>query len=311
MDPSTLDEPDRDPGSRVVALYARFRELREARRPEVVTDEAVLGWLAEVEALGKLVTPESVARLGPHTSSVDNLRLSARHAAQELLALDWLSADTRSELQAYLDRNPLYRESGPYRFSSDWMSKCEADWHALLAPLKGRPEVRVLEIGSFEGRSAVWLLENVLTHPTSRLTCVDLFDGAYAGIFDDNLAASGAAARVERLAGPSGEVLRRLPAEPAFDLVYIDGSHEALDVLEDAVLGWRLLRPGGLMIFDDYEMAFHQLAPFGNVPRPDIGINAFLDTAAAHLEVLSKGFQVVVRKKLEPPRPWYSRSCAP
>lgn len=216
MDPSTSEETGRDLASRVVALYGRFREFREARGPEIVTDAAVLGWLAEVEALGKLVTPESVARLGPHTSSVDNLKLSARHAAQELLALDWLTAETRSELQAYLDRNPLYRERGPYRFSSDWMSKCEADWHALLGSLKGQPEVRVLEIGSFEGRSAVWLLENVLTHPTSRLTCVDLFDGAYAAIFDENLAASGGTARVERLVGPSGEVLRRLPPEPTW-----------------------------------------------------------------------------------------------
>jgi predicted O-methyltransferase YrrM len=37
-----------------------------------------------------------------------------------------------------------------------------------------------------------------------------------------------------------------------FDLAYIDGSHQAPDVLFDAVAAFRLVRPGGLIIFDDY-----------------------------------------------------------
>jgi hypothetical protein len=37
-----------------------------------------------------------------------------------------------------------------------------------------------------------------------------------------------------------------------FDLVYVDGSHQAPDVLSDSVMSFHLLRVGGLMIFDDY-----------------------------------------------------------
>ena len=36
------------------------------------------------------------------------------------------------------------------------------------------------------------------------------------------------------------------------DLIYIDGSHLAKDVLSDAILSWKLLKPSGVMIFDDY-----------------------------------------------------------
>ena len=46
-------------------------------------------------------------------------------------------------------------------------------------------------------------------------------------------------------------VLRRLPLE-SFDIIYIDGSHAVNDVLEDAVLSFRLLKPEGILIFDDY-----------------------------------------------------------
>lgn len=33
-------------------------------------------------------------------------------------------------------------------------------------------------------------------------------------------------------------------------VVYIDGSHWAKDVLTDAVMAWRLLKEGGVMILD-------------------------------------------------------------
>ena len=37
-----------------------------------------------------------------------------------------------------------------------------------------------------------------------------------------------------------------------FDLIYIDASHVAIDVLHDAVLSWRMLVQGGTLVFDDY-----------------------------------------------------------
>jgi predicted O-methyltransferase YrrM len=37
-----------------------------------------------------------------------------------------------------------------------------------------------------------------------------------------------------------------------FDLIYVDGSHQASDVLFDAVVSFKLLRVDGIMVFDDY-----------------------------------------------------------
>ncbi len=36
----------------------------------------------------------------------------------------------------------------------------------------------------------------------------------------------------------------------ASQVIYVDGSHKARDVIADAVLAWALLRPGGILIFD-------------------------------------------------------------
>jgi predicted O-methyltransferase YrrM len=40
--------------------------------------------------------------------------------------------------------------------------------------------------------------------------------------------------------------------EPPFDLIYVDGSHQASDVLTDSIITFQLLRVGGVMTFDDY-----------------------------------------------------------
>lgn len=37
-----------------------------------------------------------------------------------------------------------------------------------------------------------------------------------------------------------------------FDYIYVDGSHEAPDVLFDALLAHRLVKKGGVISFDDY-----------------------------------------------------------
>jgi predicted O-methyltransferase YrrM len=99
------------------------------------------------------------------------------------------------------------------------------------------------------------------------------------------------AEQVEVRVGQSQELLRSEPLY-SFDFVYIDGSHKAADVLEDAILSLRLLKPGGIMIFDDYLWAAFE-DPLDN-PRP--GIDAFLHAFAQQYDLLWFGNQVAVRK---------------
>ena len=61
-------------------------------------------------------------------------------------------------------------------FNADWFTKNIPNWQKYLAHLKG-VEANALEIGCWEGQSTVWLLENILTHENSTITCVDNFLG--------------------------------------------------------------------------------------------------------------------------------------
>ena len=53
-----------------------------------------------------------------------------------------------------------------YDSSEDWFSHNIPQFEPFLGHLKGKP-CRLLEIGTYEGRSALWLAENIATHPLS------------------------------------------------------------------------------------------------------------------------------------------------
>jgi predicted O-methyltransferase YrrM len=189
-----------------------------------------------------------------------------------------------------------------YLFTTDWFTKNIPVWLKLLAHFRGRANLRFLEVGSFEGRSAVWLLENVLTHESSHLICIDTFEGSVENPehervnmlenFKHNIRNFGR--KVDYFVGESRNVLRDLPFKDHFDFMYIDGDHKASSVLEDAILAFRMLKPGGLLVFDDYTW---RLMP-RDVDRPKLAIDTFTYIFADELDVVYTGPQVAVVKHL-------------
>lgn len=149
-----------------------------------------------------------------------------------------------------------------------------------------------MEIGVFEGASLLWMLENVLTDPSSRATAIDIFPGDLEEKFIANLDMSGFREKVKVLKGTSQQQLRSLPLN-SFDIIYVDGSHVAKHVYLDAALSWDLLTTGGLLMFDDY-LYVPQLP---SDQRPTAPIDAFIHAFGDELEIVHKAYQLVVRKK--------------
>jgi predicted O-methyltransferase YrrM len=184
-----------------------------------------------------------------------------------------------------------------YNFTTNWFSANIPVWEKALAPYRGKANIHYLEVGVYEGRSALWTLDNILTHPSSRLTCIDVFDGPYKETFFANLQRSGESAKVTPITDYSQLALRKLPLNH-FDIIYIDGSHSKGDVLEDAVLSWRLLKDGGIMIFDDYRWAgFHAT---GTTDAPTdfckTTIDRFVHCFDRHFDVVHNSYQIMLRK---------------
>jgi len=189
--------------------------------------------------------------------------------------------------------------SDQYDFTVDWFSQQSGSWAGLLSWIAPK---RILEIGSYEGRSTTFLIESCSSNRPIEIVCIDTWEGSFEHAkgamsevehrFDRNVALARLRARndvlVRKLKKLSVRALADLISqeEAPFDLTYVDGSHQATDVLQDAILGFQLLRVGGLLIFDDYLWRLEpdgQQNPF-NMPKP--AIDAFVNIFQQKLRVL-------------------------
>jgi predicted O-methyltransferase YrrM len=182
-----------------------------------------------------------------------------------------------------------------YAFTSDWFSHNIPIWTKALAELKGKPNLRYLEVGVYEGRSFFWVMDNILTDPSCQATAIDTFD-IYLGNdpevrFRDNLRLSGRESKVTVIKGSSREKLRELPLN-SFDLIYIDADHSSKSVLMDVVFAWDLLKEGGLLIFDDYDWPH----PIPAEMRPAFALDVFQTLMSDEFQILVKEYQLIVRK---------------
>jgi predicted O-methyltransferase YrrM len=185
-----------------------------------------------------------------------------------------------------------------YTSQEDWVTGHTESWSEHLDHLKDKHEIHGLEIGVWEGRSAIWFLTNLAyTH----LTLVDHFDGfrteegreRYKTVLK-NVATGGFVDRTEIVSKFSAEALLQLRMEERmFDFAYIDGSHHRLDAMEDALGAWRCLKPGGVIILDDFSWPDEQ---FDSMKHPRSAIEGFEALVAPEATTVHKDYQLIMRK---------------
>lgn len=149
---------------------------------------------------------------------------------------------------------------------------------ASFVSILDAPQVRILEIGSWIGHSALTWSEAIAAFCPEKgtLVCVDpwqpyfepgdrdargpyrqMEDLSHGGLAYDlflhNIRFCAPGVVIRHLRGglsDFSEILRDM----AFDLVYVDGSHYHADVLSDLRIAHRLLRTGGILCGDDLEL---------------------------------------------------------
>jgi predicted O-methyltransferase YrrM len=184
-------------------------------------------------------------------------------------------------------------------FTQDWFSRSIPSWSLILNKLSERTtHLRILEVGVFEGRSTCWLLQNHCKTPESSIVAIDSFQGGieHQGMelgtlrkrFEANIATVESPAQVEIREGFSLPQLAKLIAEgyQRFDFISIDASLQAPDVLGDAVLGFELLKPGGVMAFDDYIWSPMRPGTENPLLLPKAAIDAFTTLFSQKIRII-------------------------
>lgn len=187
------------------------------------------------------------------------------------------------------------------KFTQDWFSHNIPNFEFCMSALQSKQDF--LEIGCFEGRASVWMLQNGLD-PDGKLTCIDTFQGSeeHANLEFDNLFHT-FGANITEAKKPDQQVIVEqvhsylglaisIMNGKSYDFIYVDGSHTAPDVMTDACMAFGLLKKGGIMLFDDY---LWNHVP-GILHRPKLAVDLFVTLFSEKAELLMLGYQLAVRK---------------
>lgn len=179
-----------------------------------------------------------------------------------------------------------------YQYTNDWFGQnCEKIWNVLLPKIKPQ---RILEVGSFEGRSICHMIK-LLDGPleihaidswaggkdigSTELMKINPFTDVEARFQSNTKKAieeSGKEVKLNVHKYTSDIGLSRLLIagyRDYFDFVYLDGSHETMDTLCDLILSYKLVREGGVIGVDDYLWLVNHNPIF----RPKVAIDTFIN----------------------------------
>lgn len=211
------------------------------------------------------------------------------------------------------DAGGLSENMNQYQFTNTWFDGSRSIWESLLKTLRPR---KILEIGSYEGASTCFMIDFLADAGQLELHCVDTWMG---GVEHLNFDMAAVEARFHRntlmsISRASGDVsltvhrgssddqLAKMLAEGKreyFDFIYVDGSHQSPDVLCDAVLSFRLLKSGGILVFDDYLWFDRNSKIFDPIMSPKMAIDAFTNIYGRSLQILQAPLYQLYVKKID------------
>jgi len=177
--------------------------------------------------------------------------------------------------------------------SNDYFSANAFYFYDLLIKLP--KNFKYLEIGSYEGNSALYVSTNF---PESNVTCVDLWEGVeeYEGKdfsiieknFDFNLKGLN---NINKIKSTSDNFF--IKNKIIFDFIYIDGNHKFDYVFRDCENAWRFLNKGGILVCDDYIWNYYKEL----LDNPCYAINSFIKKKNEEIKVLSvTNSQIFIKK---------------
>lgn len=186
-------------------------------------------------------------------------------------------------------------------FTSNWISARTKNWEEALSHLKGKPNIKGLEIGVYEGRSLAWWYENILTGENNSMFAVE----PWREKFEPNLKRfrdhgyDQSKLDVAFTTGQKALMSYATNEQYPFDFAYIDGGKDADTVLQNSILTWLQLKPGGIIIWDDYEWKWTEgsIIPEEIPLLPKVGIDAFLSAHEGKYEELHRDWQIIIKKK--------------
>ena len=226
-----------------------------------------------------------------HYKKISNLRLNSFLFFKFFLISEIIKKKYKKLIYREINKN--------YFFSEDWFSENIPVWEKTIKEeFRKESKLKYLEIGTFEGRSAIYISE---TFKNIDVICVDPFD-KYESV--KSLAKKQEMKKVYETFSSNMRILKdrikhyKVSSKKFFknnnfffDIIYIDGSHYYLDVQDDFRNSLNCLNKGGIIIFDDFLWNYYKKIE----ENPINGILPML-IKQKNLKIISASNQLIVKK---------------
>ena len=164
-------------------------------------------------------------------------------------------------------------------------------WNNILADLKNN-KLYCLDLGSDIGENTKWLLNNICEHSESKIYSINNWiDDNIFNKYNNNIKKTTRKNQNIIFNELTFKALIKLIQLETikFDIIIINTSKDGSDILTDAILAFKLLKPNGIFIFDDYNTNkySHQI----------LSINSFIKLFESQLYIIYSGYQYIVQKK--------------
>lgn len=198
-----------------------------------------------------------------------------------------------------------------YNFTENWFDDVAKPlWEQLFKQIP-KPK-NILEIGCYEGKATMWLCDNVL-EDGANYDVIDTFKGSLneSGMVSTKNLLLNNESYIEKnfnhnisfhpnikfriYKGFSQLILPTLPFEDIYDFIYIDASHRADDTFVDAYYANKMLKSGGILIFDDFGWKDPKNMHPANSPQ--LGVEVFNTMYSDYYSVIFHEYQVGFVKK--------------
>ena len=194
-------------------------------------------------------------------------------------------------------KNDFIHKISIKNFSNKWFLNNFEIFNYFL-PKNVNDKFNYLEVGCFEGLSSFYVLSE---YKFVNAYFLDIWDipnqnsksltddfNKVERAFDQNLSEF----NFTKIKDDSVISMRKLFRKQInFDFIYIDGSHNGEDILSDAIEGFKILKKGGLLFFDDFLQ--HQN---DREIQSYIGIEKFLELYSKDLKIIYFQNNLVIKK---------------
>jgi len=180
------------------------------------------------------------------------------------------------------------------KFREDYTTQNIKKWKIILKIFIDEPNIKMLELGTFEGRSSKFFIDNILTGSNSTLISVD-FNPDITEYSKNNITQlqnfykNFKFIKADFIKFLANEILQ----ENRYDIIYQDGGKMSLITLYQLICCFYILKSGGILIIDDYEWGDGKTNEDG---KPKLAVDIFVNLVKNDITILDIGYQFALMK---------------